>query len=641
MRPFPVDVAPFQTIAQLFPFIEAPTPLQQQAANVALPDGPQLWIMEDVTGAGKTEAALTLASRMMSAGQAKGLYIGLPTMATANGIYNRMADDYRRLFTEQSQPSLVLAHSARELSQTFTDSVHLSQQQQDRSYQPDELSASAFCNSWLADSRKKALFAELGVGTLDQALLAVLPARHQSLRLLALSERILLVDEVHAYDPYMQTLLERLLQAHAAQGGSAILLSATLPQKIRRSLCQAFRAGLGADKPQLKKGDYPLLTGCSADSQLLEHYIPSRAEVSRNLALVRLDSPEQVKAKICAALQAGQAVCWIRNTVGDARAAWQQACDEGWTAPERLMLFHSRFALCDRVTVEAEVLSRFGKQSDSTQRRGQLLIATQVVEQSLDLDFDFMVTDLAPIDLLIQRAGRLHRHSRDVEGNPVDKDQRPPPLLAIHAPAPVADADAHWLKPHWQGSQWVYQDMGQLWLTLDSLQQQRWQLRMPEDARTLIEHVYGEDAPFTVPEGLEDSSLDAEGQRSAEKRQAMVNRLDLTKGYCRDSSNGGWEEEMATPTRLADETVTVVLVRLRQEELQPWCNEGLHRWQRSQISLPEKDWRIARQQIPEALTEKISQLKENVTELRWAELLPLVDGLADCYSAEGGWLKPE
>src|SRR5690606_18059537 len=136
--------------------------------------------------------------------------------------------------------SLVLSHGARDLSRQFKSSVALSEQIEDHSYGISEPSASAYCNQWLADNRKKSLLADIGIGTIDQALLAILPARFQSLRLLGLSNKVLLVDEVHAYDPYMRKLLITLLEAHAEQGGSSILLSATLPNNFKTELLASY-----------------------------------------------------------------------------------------------------------------------------------------------------------------------------------------------------------------------------------------------------------------------------------------------------------------------------------------------------------------------------------------------------------------
>ncbi len=198
-------VRPWSGARTLFDF-PAFTPLQRFAAETELAKGPQLFLLEDVTGSGKTEAALILCHRLMAAGQASGLFFGLPTMATSNQLYRRLEPVYRKLFLG-GNPSLVLSHGARDLVQGFRDSVLApGPLPPDRNYgakgqEPEERSGTAQCSAWLADSRKKAMLADVGVGTVDQALLGVLPVRHQSLRLLGLAGKVLVVDEVHAYEP--------------------------------------------------------------------------------------------------------------------------------------------------------------------------------------------------------------------------------------------------------------------------------------------------------------------------------------------------------------------------------------------------------------------------------------------------------
>ena len=222
----PSACSPESGMTTLFPNILHPSPLQAEAERLPLANRPQLLILEDVTGAGKTEAALTLAHRLQAKGLAEGVYIALPTMATANGMYTRVQECALRFFAADEQPSLILAHGARDLMPGFRQSVGLyvaEETQLDDAEEP----ATIRCNAWLADSRKKTFFADLGVGTLDHALLAVLHAKHQSMRLLGLSRRVLIVDEVHAYDSYMARLLQHLLSFHAALCGSAILLSST------------------------------------------------------------------------------------------------------------------------------------------------------------------------------------------------------------------------------------------------------------------------------------------------------------------------------------------------------------------------------------------------------------------------------
>ena len=636
-------VGQFKTIQSLFPFIEQPTPLQQYAADEPLSDQPQLFILEDVTGAGKTEAALILIQRLMAKGLADGLYIGLPTMATANAMYQRLGKVYRRFYQADEQPSLVLAHGARELSQDFRDSVLLAEQiQTDADYQAgrseddQELSATAYCNAWLADSRKKALLADVGVGSLDQALLAVLPARHQSLRLLGLGRKVLLVDEVHAYDSYMQKLLAALLEAHARQGGSAILLSATLPQTMRENLVSAFHSGLEQTPPALfYLAYYPLATHSPAE--IVEQAIDTRAEVKRTVNVQRLNGEDEAIAKIRQTAEQGQCVCWILNTVKAARQSYQDLLTGGVPA-ERLSLFHSRFAMIDRQAIENRTLQTFGDGSSHETRNGQILIATQVVEQSLDLDFDVLISDLAPIDLLIQRAGRLRRHIRDAQGNRIREsgaeDGRGMPMFYLHSPEPVLDADANWLKPEHAGTQAVYPHIGQLWLTVRLLE--RGQFTMPSDARDLIEGVYSDEGQEQIPAALQDASLDAEGKAMVQKSMADLNALKLDKGYTRKS--GDWDEENRIPTRLSEEeSISVALAIVDNDKLKPYANVERYAWAMSTVKLPEREWKMAYQQIPVDLKQQIETLKVGHKELRWVEIFPLTATTLHFYNAEGGW----
>jgi len=559
-----------------------PTPLQARAADLPLAEGPQLFLLEDVTGAGKTEAALLLAQRLMAADCATGIYFGLPTMATSNAMYERLRKIYRHLYVPDSEPSLVLAHSASRLSDSFMGSLASGSAS---AYGDNTLSASAHCNAWLADNRKKALLAEVGVGTIDQALLAILPARHQSLRLLGLLDKILLVDEVHACDAYMQSLLCDLLRAHASVGGSAILLSATLSQAQRRALSKAFTEGLAAPAPDLRRithEDYPLLTQVHAGG-CEEYRVATRDSVRRRVGVEILESETAVLEQIVTAAAKGQCVCWIRNTVNDARRALillRSHLAEGY-----IDLFHARFALADRLAIEQCVLSRFGPNSTPGDRRGRVLVATQVVEQSLDLDFDLMVTDLAPIDLIIQRAGRLQRHRRDPEGRRIDgPDGRGEPRLLIHAPPWTESPPRDWLSSYLAGTARVYEFQdARLWLGL-RLVREAGSFHMPEDARRLIEGVYGEEAAEDRLAGLTETLFDAEGKKIAETAQAEINALRLEYGYSHEGVNRWWDEAM-TPTRLGDPTTTVYLARWVEGRLRPWVDEGEHRWVRSAVSL--------------------------------------------------------
>ncbi|MDR1647163.1 MAG: CRISPR-associated helicase Cas3' [Zoogloeaceae bacterium] len=627
-----------QTFGQLFPSISTPSPLQRWACGVDVSARPQLFMLEDVTGAGKTEAAVMLAHRLIAAGAASGFFIGLPTMATANAMYGRIAQVFSRLFGDDA--SLALAHGQRALVEEFAASVLPADKQALDSLQEDS-SASARCAAWLADHNKRALLAAAGIGTLDQALLAVLHSRHQSLRLLGLLGKVLIVDEVHACDTYMQEVLERLLHFHAKSGGSAILLSATLPCRMKQSLLDAFARGCGQEAPSLAKENYPLATiwRDDAPTELEETPLATRKDVSRTLSLRYLDDETAVLRIIAKALDAGQCVCWMRNTVKDALAAWEKFRDR--LDGEHLMLFHSRFALDDRLRIEARILECFGKDSHAENRRGKLVIATQVVEQSLDVDWDVVISDLAPIDRLIQRAGRLRRHRRNKEGNPLksgqEADQRGEALLYVHGPAWTDKPEANWLRDRFPGAAAVYGHHGQMWLSAQAMQGK--EMRMPDEARSLIEAVFGDGAD--LPEALRANAERMEGQGYADASMAQMNALPFSGGYTRGSLD--WWDEARAPSRLGETSVQVLLTCWENGNLRPWsqrvCSEPRHAWAYSTLPVPERLISAGMEPGNPEQQRAYHELLENLPDKgRWSVVLMLekIEGIWQ------GWaLKPE
>jgi len=570
----------YSGLPHLFEHIKTPTPLQSFCHRQEMPSCPQMWILEDVTGSGKTEAALTLVHRLMGRNQGDGFFVGLPTMATANAMYERMGRAYRRLYEPAEHPSLVLAHGARHLSTLFRQSI-LPHEDREQRYARCDASGLAECSAWLADHRKKALLADVGVGTVDQAMLGVLPVRHQSMRLLGMADKVLVIDEVHAYDAYMNGLLRNLIRFHAGFGGSVVLLSATLPEEMRAQFVSAFQEVFGdPDPPDLSTDPYPLVTHVTADRA--DEY-PLPAAGIRETAVRIIDDEEAAFQVVGQAVAAGQCVCWIRNTVVDAREAHQRLREADDIPSTDVLLFHSQYALADRLTVEADVLSRFGPDGGPENRRGKILIATQVVEQSLDLDFDVLVSDLAPVDLLIQRAGRQHRHVRDAEGRrkarPGAMDDRPAPVFYVLSPPPVDDPPDNWHRTMFPRAGAVYPHAGRLWLTARMLARLG-RIRMPDDARPLIEGVYGASAE-PLPEGLEDASFRAEGEAMGKGDMARFNALNYAGGYSR-KRNPIWDEDMRVPTRLGEETATLYLARMDNGGLRPWA-DGVFPWDMSSL----------------------------------------------------------
>ncbi|MCF6303041.1 MAG: CRISPR-associated helicase Cas3' [Devosiaceae bacterium] len=579
----PAPVATQTGLSNLFEYVGHATPLQKLAETIPLAKGPHIFILEDVTGAGKTEAAFMLLHRLMTCGGAEGAYVALPTMATANAMYDRTRKVYRKLYAEDSMPSLVLAHGARHLVDGFIDSVIPVNTPSDTVYDRNESTASVYCNAWLADNRKKALLAHMGVGTIDQALLAVLRSRHQSMRLLGLRNKVLIVDEVHASDAYMHRLLQDLLTFHAAAGGSVILLSATLPYKMRQELLNAYSNGLGKHGPELTNDGYPLLTMLNRDD-FQEKEVATRPEVKRDLAFLSLQTEQEAIELIIEKANGGNCVAWVRNTVADALETYQRLI--GIIPEERVVLFHARFALGDRLEIEEKVLSLFGKKSSAEQRAGKILIATQVIEQSLDLDFDWLVSDLAPIDLLIQRAGRLRRHTRDKSGNPIDgDDQRGQPKFYILTPDPHLEAGSGWFGELFPKAVKIYEDHGRLWLTARYLREKK-EIKIPEEMRGSMEHIYGEQSEDHIPAGLLSRSLDAETDSMVQRSQARMNSIDFADGYSMPDHE--WWDETITPTRLGEPTVTLRLAKWEHGELRPWSDAPKNAWSLSEVSVRQR-----------------------------------------------------
>ena len=550
-------------------------PCRPQAETAVLPGGPVLALIEDMTGAGKTEAALVLAYRMIASGRARGLFFGLPTMATANAMFGRMTTAAARLFA--ATPSLTLAHGRAALHEGFRALVGAE----------DDTTPEANCTRWLADDRRRSLLADVGVGTIDQALMGILPTRFATLRLFGLTDRVLIVDEAHAYDPYMQRQLETLLKMQAMNGGSAIVMTATLPLKMRRAYADAFADGIGRQPAVLGCQAYPALAIVGAD--ISQRPVKPAAATHRAVRVARIDD---VRAAIDGLLRdaaAGAACVWVRNAVDDAIAGVEMLRERDCAA----RLLHARFALGDRLRHEAAALARFGR--DGVDRSGQVLVATQVVEASLDLDFDVMVSDLAPIGALIQRAGRLWRH---LDRRPAAERPVSGPLLTVLSPDPDQVADARWLNKVLGRGARVYRHDHQ-WLTARAIFDAG-VISEPDGVRALIEAVHGRHAP-DVPEPLVQASQEAEGAARAEAALAQNNVVKPQEGYLRGTGGAVWSDEKF-PTRLGVEEATLVLARRQGDRLQPWCDADVptRAWALSEVRCAK--WRLDR--LPDGLPDQ-------------------------------------
>lgn len=491
--------SPKKTFSELFPGYQ-PTPVQKLIADNPGQE-PFFLVIEESTGGGKTEAALAAAG-------GSGFFFGLPTMATANGLWARVG-------AVGGQQTLI--HGKRWLLP----------------------GAMGRASSWLNNSSRTALISDIGVGTIDQAMLSVLLTRFNALRVIGLCGRTLIIDEVHAYDPYMTRVIERLVKMHASAGGSVILLSATMPLKTRQSLSDAWAAGRKIVKPQLNSVAFPCVSRVD-ESGYSQTEVPSR--YSRTIAIRRLHTEQSCVEELMTIAQNGACGVWIRNTVSEAIKSYETLKALGCDA----MLFHARFVAKDRFDRERDVLRAFGKDSVQHERAGKILIATQVVEQSLDLDFDHMISDLAPVDLLIQRAGRLQRHSH--------RGSRSSPTLVIHMPSLEEEPEKSWVREWSSGTSFVYPDHARLWASQSVLGQQ---IHLPVQTRQLVEAVYGDIDP-SWPTALLEAS-------DKVKDKLVKDTLAANSNLIRDkfaADNFVFKDETA-PTRLGEPSTEWVI-----------CNNG-------------------------------------------------------------------
>ena len=399
--------------AALFPHIDGP-PNAIQTAATKTPPNEKLVIIESETGSGKTEAALWRFARMYEAGLVDGLYFALPTRAAATQLHGRVTRFVELMFPVGNRPEPVLAVpgyvQAGEISGHHLQGYEV--------LWDDHADIATRNRRWAAESSKRYLAAQIAVGTVDQAMMAALKARHAHMRAACLSRNLLVVDEVHASDPYMRRILKSLLDAHRSSGGYALLMSATLGSAARRQWLSTGRFNPD-DTPSLDtavNSPYPAVSVMAEVGESMAAAGGNHQEKNVNITAQPLIRDFDRVAEL--ALQAARAeakVLVIRNTVFSA-VSTQQAVERA-VGNDRELLFsvhgtptlhHSRFAADDRrLLLDHEVEARLGRNRATG---GIVVVGTQTLEQSLDIDADLLITDLCPVDMLLQRIGRLHRH---------------------------------------------------------------------------------------------------------------------------------------------------------------------------------------------------------------------------------------
>lgn len=389
-------------------FAKDPNPLQKQIMAIASKlKGPCMVTVEYPMSGGKTEAALWLTSYLESVSGQRGVYFALPTMATSNNMLGRLLKYLERRH-HGSAANVQLAHRLAELNQDFATLRGRGKGTLRPSGVFDTTEAWLFAAEWFTH-RKRKLLAHFGVGTIDQALLGALQTRHFFVRLFGLAGKTVIIDEAHGYDSYMQVLLGRLLSWLAACGSTVIVLSATLPDHTRRALMDAYARGLrGGAMDAEPAAQYPRV------SWVMEGQIGSKhiSDVPKSQIALRpfLQSEWAWVQALKDALAEGGCAAVIVNTVPRAQRIYLML--QHYFPKEHLYLLHGRYPDGERQARDAVIMERFGPTAQDRPKQA-VVVATQVLEQSLDVDFDLMVTDLAPGDLLLQRSGRVWRHSRE------------------------------------------------------------------------------------------------------------------------------------------------------------------------------------------------------------------------------------
>lgn len=386
-----IKVTAGRRFRDLFPF--PANPLQKAVEETVSMAG--IYIIEGPMGCGKTEAALAAAYRLLATDKATGLYFALPTQTTSNRIHTRIEAFLAKLGDGMRAR---LVHGSSWL-QAAEDAIPVGVE--------NDADAPHAGRDWFASTRR-ALLAPFGVGTVDQALLGVVAAKHFFVRQYALAGKVVVLDEVHSYDLYTGTLIDKLIKRLCELGATVIVLSATLTTARRRQL-------LGADEgAEIQAADaaYPLLSGVQNGHSLTPVTVVLDEPEKR--VRVSFRSKTELAEACLAEARAGACVLWIHNTVDEAQATARELRGRNQEGGPEIGLLHARFPLFLRDALEKKWLDALGKDDAQLPKRpnGCVLVSTQVAEQSVDIDADLLVTDLAPTDMLLQRMGRLWRHSR-------------------------------------------------------------------------------------------------------------------------------------------------------------------------------------------------------------------------------------
>ncbi|WP_460997521.1 CRISPR-associated helicase Cas3' [Trueperella pyogenes] len=559
--------------------LEQARPIQSAVVETAQSAvGPMLMIIEAPTGEGKTEAGLAAAHVLGQKLGAQGVYVAAPTMATANGLFERVIDWARHSSRGGSVASMYLAHSKNRLSEQF-QRLRFAARKEDatsltRGSDSEENMGGLVAHQWLSGSRK-GLLSDFVVGTVDQVLMMALKVRFSMLRHTALAGKVILIDEVHAYDAYMSQYLYRVLQWCARYGMNVILMSATLPPAQRKKLAAAYGSAIMSDSTaateSLEVSSYPLVSVVDTNG-VRAISVPPRPDDAQ-ITVRRIDDAlGTLRSTLGELLDDGGVALIICNTIRRAQEAYRELST---AFPGEVELHHAAFIASDRSAKEDVLRERLGLRS----RRGagrpwrQIIVATQVAEQSLDIDADVLITDIAPVDLIIQRAGRIHRHERPLDDRPVKLRK---PMIFVRG---VCDEGG--VPKFDSGTEFIYGEA----ILLSTMAHLPEVIGRPSDVPELVRCVYA--AEPCIPEGWQDRwnaavSNDAKGRECSTDRAkkflfpCLVEASDLQNLFdiVHDDSRGSAGEEAGSAqVRDTEFSVEVIAVQDTDYGYHPFGND--------------------------------------------------------------------
>lgn len=430
-------------------------------------------ILEAPMGTGKTEASLAVASSLACKHDKHGLFFGLPTQATANSIFSRVlkwaehqSEDYYHsinLIHKNSAFQPVFANIPKDMSQISVD---------------DEDGGGLLAPSFF-NTRKKACLSDFVTGTVDQMLMLALKRKHVMLRHLGFSQKVVIIDECHAYDAYMNCYLDTALAWLGSYGVPVILLSATLPVKRRNELICAYTGKkLDTTENWTKEHAYPLLTWSDNNNVYQDEILYNSKKRTVNILC---KDEEYVLKAIEKVVEDGGCAGIICNTVWKA----QHFCEIiSRMENAHVILYHAQYIIPDRTEKENYIADKVGKNSTAEDRKGVIVIGTQVLEQSLDIDFDLLVTDICPMDLLLQRIGRMHRHEKHDADRPESLKQ--------------AQCIVMGTEEFEKDSEKIYHE----WPLLQTKRLLPEQITLPDDIERLVNEAYSEDISGLHPDNI-------------------------------------------------------------------------------------------------------------------------------------------